>query len=278
MSQLIFESSYGAIKNTKWSNLKLYQWQDFALLLMELDQEMEAQGVRVVRGGLEAETDTDMSARVALAEILNKSLIMEDETDLTVAIFVSTINFYERLMDYLPWYDKINPTFDQLCRVLDMSFRYLEEQIARVERNLNLDTAIELLPYFERRLGIATNPDLSYRQRRRQIQAVLNLMHRQIDEEAIKALARAFSNNESGVEVLRTDQPYVFEIRFVAHGLPNNLAEFEHILKVNMPADLDWKFTYTQNTWKQATDNLRWRDLQPISWQKINEYKDRGVM
>lgn len=278
MSQLIFESSYGAIKNTKWSNLKLHQWQDFALLLMELDQELKAQGVRVDRGRLEAETDTDMSARVALAEILNKSLIMEDETDLTVAIFVSTINFYERLMDYLPWYDKINPTFDHLCRVLDISFRYLEEQIARVERNLNLDTAIELLPYFERRLGIATNPDLSYRQRRRQIRAVLNLMHKQIDEESIKALARAFSNNEAGVEVLRTSEPYVFEIRFVANGLPNNLAEFEHILKVNMPADLDWKFTYTQNTWKQATDNLRWRDLEPISWQKINEYKDRGVM
>nr|DAL69694.1 MAG TPA: tail protein [Caudoviricetes sp.] len=278
MSQLIFESSYGTIENTKWSGLKPHQWQDFALLLMELDQEMETQGVRVDRGRLEAETDTDMSARVALAEILNKSLIMEDETDLTVAIFVSTINFYERLMDYLPWYDKINPTFDHLCQVLDIAFRYLEEQIARVERNLNLDTAIELLPYFERRLGIATNPDLSYRQRRRQIQAVLNLMHKQIDEEAIKTLARAFSNNEAGVEVLRTNQPYVFEIRFVAHGLPNNLEEFEHILRVNMPADLDWKFTYTQNTWKNATDSMRWRDLEPISWQKINEYKDRGVM
>ena len=278
MSQLILESSYGTIKNTRWSGLRPHQWQDFALLLMELDQEIVAQGVRVDRGRLETEADTEMSARVVLAEMLNKSLIMEDETDLTVAIFVSTINFYERLMDYLPWYDKINPTFDHLCRVLDISFRYLEEQIARVERNLNLDTAIELLPHFEKRLGITTNPDLSYRQRRRQIQAVLNLMHKQIDEDTIKALASAFSNNEAGVEVLRTNQPYVFEIRFVAHGLPNNLSEFEHILKVNMPADLDWKFTYTQNTWKQATDGLRWRDLAPVSWQKINEYKDRGVI
>lgn len=278
MSQLIFESSYGAIKDTKWSSLRPHQWQDFALLLMELDQEMNAQGVQVERGRLETETDTSMSARTVLAEILDKSLILEDETDLTVAIFVSTINFYERLMDYLPWYDKINPTFDHLCRVLDISFRYLEEQIARVERNLNLDTTIELLPYFERRLGIASNPDLSYRQRRRQIQAVLNLMHKQIDEKSIKALASAFSSNEAGVEVLRTEQPYVFEIRFVANGLPNNLEEFEHILRVNMPADLDWKFTYTQNTWKQATDGLRWRDLAPVSWQKINQYKDRGVM
>ncbi len=278
MSQLIFESSYGAIKDTKWSSLRPHQWQDFALLLMELDQEMNAQGVQVERGRLETETDTSMSARTVLAEILDKSLILEDETDLTVAIFVSTINFYERLMDYLPWYDKINPTFDHLCRVLDISFRYLEEQIARVERNLNLDKTIELLPYFERRLGIASNPDLSYRQRRRQIQAVLNLMHKQIDEESIKALASAFSSNEAGVEVLRTEQPYVFEIRFVANGLPNNLEEFEHILRVNMPADLDWKFTYTQNTWKQATDGLRWRDLAPVSWQKINQYKDRGVM
>lgn len=278
MAGLIFESSYGTIKSKRWSSLRPHQWQDFALLLMELDQEMTAQGVRVDRGRMEAETETEMSARVVLAEILDKSLILEDETDMTVAIFVSTINFYERLMDYLPWYDKINPTFDHLCKVLDIAFRYLEEQIARVERNLNLDTAIELLPYFERRLGIATNPDISYQQRRRQIQAVLNLMHRQIDEEAIKALARAFSSNEAGVEVLRTDQPFVFEIRFVAHGLPNNIEEFEHLLKTNMPADLAWKFTYTQNTWKQATDGLRWRDLEPVSWEKINQYKDREVI
>lgn len=270
---LIFESSYGTVNKWKWRNLGSHQWQDFALVMMEQDQGFNIKGIRVDRGKAVLETDTLMKATAMVSEILNKSLILENETDMQVAIFVSAINFYEMLMYFLPWYDKINPTFDSLCRALDVSFRYLEEQIARVDRNLNLDTAIELLPYFEKRLGLATNPDLTYRQRRRQIQTVLNLMHKQIKEETIKDLASAFSNNDAGVEINRTNEPYIFEIKFVSNGLPNNLEEFEKVLERSMPADLNWKFTYTQKTWEQATKDLRWRDLEPVNWVKINEYK-----
>lgn len=276
MGNLIYESSYSTVKKRTWSSLKNNQWQDFALVLMELDHEMEANGIKVDRGKVRMETDTDFrKVSMALTELMSKTLVMEEETDMQVAIFVSAINFFEMLIYFLPWYDKINPTFINLCRVLDVSYRYMEEQVARVERNLNLDTAIEMLPYFEKRLGIRTNDDISYSQRRRQIQAVLSLMHKQTDEETIKELCRAFSNNDAGVEVLKTDNPYVYEIRFVSNGLPNNLDEFERMLRINMPADLDWKFTYTQRTWKEATKDIRWRDLEPISWNKFNEYKGR---
>lgn len=274
MGNIIFESSYSTIKKRTWSSLRDNQWQDFALILMGMEQDLEIKGVKVDRGKLSLETDTEFDdVSFLLSEILNKSLLLEEETEMQVAIFVSAINFFEMLMDYLPWYDKINDTFINLCRVLDIAFRIIEEQTARVQRNLNLDTAIELLPYFEKRLGIRTNPDLSYKQRRRQIQAVLKAMHSQTNEEVVKNLCSAFSNNNAGVEIYKTEQPYIFEIRFVANGLPNNLDEFERILGVVMPADLDWKFTYTQNTWKEATKDLRWRDLEPISWLKFNEYK-----
>lgn len=241
---------------------------------MEMDQELKAKGVKVDRGKVGMETDTEMGdISILVSELMSKTLVMEEETDMQVAIFVSAINFFEMLMYFLPWYDKINPTFINLCKVLDVSYRYMEEQVARVDRNLNLDSAIEMLPYFEERLGIRTAPDISYKQRRRQIQAVLNLMHKQTDAEAIKDLCSAFSNNNAGVEVLKTDNPYVYEIRFVANGLPNNLDEFERMLKNNIPADLDWKFTYTQKSWKEATKDIRWRDLEPISWKKFNEYE-----
>lgn len=274
MNNLIYESSYGTIKKRTWSSLRNNQWQDFALILMEMEHDLETKGVKVDRGKVGIETDTEFDdVSFLLSEILNKSLLLEEETEMQVAIFVSAINFFEMLMDYLPWYDKINDTFINLCRVLDIAFRIIEEQTARVQRNLNLDTAIELLPYFEKRLGIRTNPDLSYKQRRRQIQAVLKAMHSQTNEDVVKNLCSAFSNNDAGVEIYKTENPYIFEIRFVANGLPNNLDEFERILGVVMPADLDWKFTFTQNTWKQATKDIRWRDLEPISWAKFNEYK-----
>lgn len=274
MSKIIFESSYGTVKKRTWSSLRNNQWQDFALVLMEMDQELEAKGVKVDRGKVGMETDTEMGdVSILVSELMSKTLVLEEETDMQVAIFVSAINFFEMLIYFLPWYDKINPTFINLCKVLDVSYRYMEEQVARVDRNLNLDSAIELLSYFEERLGIRTDPDISYKQRRRQIQAVLNLMHKQTDEEAIKDLCSAFSNNNAGVEIYKTENPYVYEIRFVANGLPNNLDEFERMLRINMPADLDWKFTYTQRTWKEATKDIRWRDLEPISWNKFNEYK-----
>lgn len=274
MGKIIFESSYGTVKKRTWSSLRSNQWQDFALVLMEMDQELQAKGVKVDRGKVGMETDIEMSdVSILVSELMTKTLVMEEETDMQVAIFVSAINFFEMLIYFLPWYDKINPTFINLCRVLDVSYRYMEEQVAGVERNLNLDTAIEMLPYFEKRLGIRTIPDISYKQRRRQVQAVLNLMHKQTDEETIKELCSAFSNNNAGAEIYRTENPYVFEIRFVANGLPNNLEEFERMLRINMPADLDWKFTYTQKTWEEVSGRVRWRDLEPISWSEFNEYK-----
>lgn len=274
MGRLIFESSFGTVKRRTWSSLRDNQWRDFALVLMEMDQELEAKGVKVDRGKVGMETDTEMSdVSILVSELMTKSLVLEEETDMQVAIFVSAINFFEMLIYFLPWYDKINPTFINLCKVLDISFRYMEEQVAGVERNLNLDTAIEMLPYFEKRLGIRTIPDISYKQRRRQVQAVLNLMHKQTDEETIKELCSAFSNNNAGAEIYRTENPYVFEIRFVANGLPNNLEEFERMLRINMPADLDWKFTYTQKTWEEVSGRVRWRDLEPINWSEFNEYK-----
>lgn len=274
MGDLIYESSYGTVKKRTWSSLRDNQWRDFALVLMEMDQELEAKGVKVDRGKVIMETDTEISdVSILVSELMSRTLVMEEETDMQVAIFVSAINFFEMLIYFLPWYDKINPTFINLCKVLDISFRYMEEQVAGVERNLNLDTAIEMLPYFEKRLGIRTIPDISYKQRRRQVQAVLNLMHKQTDEETIKELCSAFSNNNAGAEIYKTENPYVFEIRFVANGLPNNLEEFERMLRINMPADLDWKFTYTQKTWEEVSGRVRWRDLEPISWSEFNEYK-----
>lgn len=274
MGRLIFESSFGTVKRRTWSSLRDNQWRDFALVLMEMDQELEAKGVKVDRGKVIMETDTEISdVSILVSELMSRTLVMEEETDMQVAIFVSAINFFEMLIYFLPWYDKINPTFINLCKVLDISFRFMEEQVAGVERNLNLDTAIEMLPYFEKRLGIRTIPDISYKQRRRQVQAVLNLMHKQTDEETIKELCSAFSNNNAGAEIYRTENPYVFEIRFVANGLPNNLEEFERMLRINMPADLDWKFTYTQKTWEEVSGRVRWRDLEPISWSEFNEYK-----
>lgn len=275
MGQPIYESTWDATSKKTWGQLLNHQWQDFALVVFECDSEAEGQGAQVERGQVDLSQVTGMSGQGALVEWMLRRILMTNDTEMSVAVFVSTINFYEMLLYFLPWYDRINETMIHNCRVIDIACRYLEEQMGRVDRNLDLERAIELLPYYERRLGIESNPRYSYEQRRNQIRAVLNLMYEQITEEAIVRLCSAFSNNDAGVEVTRTEEPYIFDIKFVARGLPNNMEELDRILRRVMPADLDWRYTYTQNPWEQIIKNkYRWRDVTETSWTKINEYKE----
>lgn len=274
LSKLIFESTYGSI-GRPWKDVKDRRWKDFALLLLEEVGSLQTQVKLEERSRVSYEAIGKIDAiSIRLSEYLSRALVLDNETEMTVGVFVSTINFYQMMLDYLPWYDKINRTFINLLKVLDISLRYLEEQIARVHRNLNLDTAIELLPYFESRLDIPTNPNLSYRQRRGQIRAVLKAMHSQSTEQVIKDLVSAFSANQSGVDVLKTDEKDVLEFKFVANGLPNNLEALEQVLKKVMPAHLAWKYGYTQNPWEEIiTKKYKWKDVTTYTWTKINTYK-----
>lgn len=271
----IYKSTWELNQNTKWSKYNNNFWKDFALVVFENDNEMVSKGVSVWNSKINFANDGEIATKGTVIETLNRSLIFENESEMGVSVFVSTTNFYEMLIYFLPWYDKINYTMQNICKVLDTSFRYLEEQTDKIERNLDLDRAIELLGHYEKRLGIKTNDHISYIQRRNQIRAVLNNMHEQITEKAIKELCSAFSNNNSGVEVLRTEKTDVFEIRFVSGGLPNNIDALKTILYKNIPAHIDLEFTFTQNSWDMGTDGgrLKWKDVVDISWTEFNRYK-----
>lgn len=271
---IILDSTYGTVKKHTWGRLTNHKWQDFALVVMEANQELEVKGIRVDRGTTELYTDTDVDVNGVMVEYLRHRLILSSDSEVITSIFVSSTDFYEFLMYQLPWYDKINLTFQSICEVLDISFRYLEEKCDQVRRNTDIDRMIELLGYMEKLLGIKTNKDLSYTQRRSQIKAVLRARFEQTTENAIKDIMRSFSANNSGVEIFKVAEPWTFEIRFISGGLPQDLEEVENLLKKLIPADEKWYFTYTQNTWDMATNKgrIRWRDLEPYTWLKVNQY------
>lgn len=271
MSNIIFDSNWEAISTWTWNDLVNHQYKDFALVRYELETEIEAQGIQVEFGKTSMATTASMSVKGIVVESLTAPLAYQAFTDMSVAIFVSDRDFYSMMMYHLPWYDKINLTFQHLLRVFDTEFRYLEEQIGRVERNLFLDTAIEKLEDFELHLGIKTNRNLSYNQRRNQIQAKLHAMHEQTTTKLIKKVCSAFSDNESGVDVFPTKTEGLFEIRFNQNGLPNNWEELEKTLEIMFPADEAWKFTFTQDTWDDKKD-VRWMDMETVTWDKFNEY------
>lgn len=271
MGNIIFDSTWDAIKKWKWGELRNHQWKDFALVVFDTETGLEVKGVKLKRGKVELVSDTELKARGIAIEQLDKKILFEATTEMNVAIFVSDKDFYSMMMYHLPWYDKLNLTFQNNCRVMDISFRYLEEQIARVKRNLFLDTAIEMLPMFERALDIKTDPHISFNQRRNQVRTVMNLMHSQINEDRLKELCSAFSNNNAGVEISKSETVDVFEIKFVANGLPNNLSGLTKMLEKMFPADLTWEYTYTQDSWKDK-EKVKWRDMEPYTWTQFNEY------
>lgn len=265
-------STWQLQKNKSWQSHENDAWNVFALTQPTTDTDLTTYGTRVDRGKMTASTETDMALWAYVTEHLRRPFVLAEETEMSVAIFVSTTNFYDMLMYYLPWYDKINPTFKALCAALDVYFRYLEEQKARIDRNLDLDSAIEILPQWELRLGIEVNSHLSYEQRRRQIYAVKMLAHQQVTKETIAILCRAFSANDSGVEIYPHDTaPNTFVIEFVSGGLPNNLEGLESVLRRSMPADLSWTFTYKQSPWRRLK-RYRWGDVTAKTWAEINRY------
>lgn len=271
MKDYIFQSSYGTV-NRKWQDLRTHRWNDFALLMLEEESNLKAKNVlSELSSRLNFRADTYLQATNLLIEYIDKRLVLSETTEMNVAIFISVINFYEWLIYLFPWYDKINKTFQNNARAIDVAFRYLEEQIARVERNLNLDSAIEALEIWERMLDIKTNRNLSFEQRRRQIGIVNRLRFDQVNEENIKLLIRSFSNNNSEVEITRSDKDYVFDIKFVAGGLPNNADELDRQLRKFMPADEDWKFSYTQRPWENISQKkIVWGSAKAFSWKDFN--------
>lgn len=268
-------STWQLQKNKSWQSHENDAWNVFALTQPTTDTDLTTYGTRVDRGKMTISTETEMALWSYVTEHLRRPFVLAEETEMSVAIFVSTTNFYDMLMYYLPWYDKINPTFKALCAALDVYFRYLEEQKARIDRNLDLDSAIEILPQWELRLGIEVNTHLSYEQRRRQIYAVKMLAHRQVTKETIALLCRAFGNNdEAAVEVYpHESEPYTFVIEFTSGGLPNNLTGLESVLRRSMPADLSWKFAHKQSPWG-SIKRYRWGDVKDKTWKDINTYKE----
>lgn len=269
----IYRSMWHTI-DEKWEALTPHQWKDFALIALESEHAFTAKSVLGELAQISMDHVTEMSSRVVVGELVHRALVLENHTDMSIAVFVSTINFYKMLLDYLPWYDQINPTMQAICRAFDVIYRYLEQYLSQVERNLDIDTAIEMLEHYESVLGIKTDKDLSYKQRRGQVKAVMQSMHQQVTEGNIAKLSAAFSNNHSKAEVLRTDKRDVFDIRFVANGLPNNMDGLEAMLKKSMPAHLAWEISYTQNPWSEIVKKrYRWRDVTSYTWKSINEYK-----
>ena len=147
-------------------------------------------------------------------------------------------SFSDMIIHFLPWYDKTNKTFINIANALDGAFDIIDKNLFLIDRNLNLDSAQEVISHFEKLLGIVNSEDLSFSDRRNRIKAVINLMHSQITEDALKKLCSAFSRDGSFVHIERSDIVDTFNILFRSFGYPKYMHDLIIFLNKEMPSHL----------------------------------------
>lgn len=113
---------------------------------------------------------------------------------------------------YLPWYDKENIIFLDIARVLELVFRALQDQLAIVEKNLYLDTAMEALSIYQRDLGLSISPGSTEEERRKIIGGYLHYLHQQTTEAVVHDLVSSFCADPSYTELVKDKEVDTYKI------------------------------------------------------------------
>lgn len=263
---------WGEITSYTWEGLNVHQWECFRTALYETITEQSTAGVKIDYANAEMIVVTEMKPIGVL--VLQSPVIMQSESEMVTNIVVSERDYYTNMLRYLPTYERKSKINQEIIKSYDREFRNTEQQLEVVERNQQIDTAIESLWIFERDLGIRNRASLNFKQRREQIISRNIASFSQTTEEVIKQVAAAYSNGE--VEINKTNVPGVYEIKFIGtRGIPDNLEGLKDAINVVVPAHLQFDYAFVFNPWDFLKDktwggvsNMDWNDLR--TWNEVS--------
>lgn len=163
----------------------------------------------------------------------------------------TTRDYYQEMVTMVPLYERKSKVFLEVFRSYDGEFKDLVQDVASLENDMFVDTAINSLTIYERDLGITSTQGLQTSQRREQISSRQRASFDQTTEETIQAVAAAYSNGE--VEVNPTSTLGVYEVKFIGSlGVPDNLDGLKKALDIVIPAHLMYTFTFSYVTYDQS--------------------------
>ena len=260
------EQQWGQVNIHTWQDLSPHFWGCFRLALVETISELKAHGVRVDYSRAVNEVLTELQGQGVRVE--HSPTIIRAITEMIVNIVVSKRDYKSAMLEYLPWYERKSVVFDEILNAYDKEFRRLEQDLDVVDRNMLLNTAIEMLHIYERDLGIQARDDLQYDQRREQISSRYRAAFDQTTEDTIKNVASAYGNGE--VEISPTDVEGIYEVKFIGKGIPNNLDGLSKALDIIIPAHLGYEYRFTFNTWGFVRDKT-WGGANTMTWNDLRE-------
>ncbi|MBW9154851.1 YmfQ family protein [Clostridium tagluense] len=131
-------------------------------------------------------------------------------------------------------------------------------------------TATWGLSRYEKNLGIVTDLNKSYEERREIIYATKRGTGT-ATKKMIKNTAEAFSGGE--VDVIEDNENYCFTIRFIGvKGIPKNMSAFKDMLDNIKPAHLLYDFKYNCTVWN-FLNKFTWNEANKKTWDEIKVYE-----
>lgn len=150
-------------------------------------------------------------------------------------------DYKDAMVDYLPWYDKENEIIVNVCRCLELAFRDLDKKYDFIYSNLFLDTAVDMLPMFIKKLGLKLSDGASIEDKRGLIQAYMHYLHQQTTEKIVAEMVEGTLNGENKVEILKNIEQDVYDIYMKVSLLNNqNIDMVDKLLRKILPAHLDF--------------------------------------
>lgn len=148
-------------------------------------------------------------------------------------------DYKEAMVDYLPWYDKENEIIVNVCRCLELAFRDLDKKYDFIYSNLFLDTAVEMLPLFIKKLGLKVSDGASIEDKRNLIQAYMHYLHQQTTEKIVEEMVEGTLNGDVKAELSRDKEVDVFNLYIKVRSMVNNnLDDVEKMLRKILPSHL----------------------------------------
>jgi len=173
------------------------------------------------------------------------------------------------LMGYLPAYWHGIRDMVELQATLAEELGISIAAAADLAHQFYATTATWGLSYWERELGLPTDPSMTYAWRREIIRAKLR-GHGTVTRQMLIGVASAFSGGEVNVQEYPSDNRFV--IQFVGIlGVPANMAGFIAMLEQIKPAHLSYTFLYTYTTWERVS-HLTWHEAAERSWAQLRTF------
>lgn len=272
IKNISLKATWDLNKDKSYQNIKdeELQWGSFKLVNADIVTELTAKNiVQELPGELEIVVDPQISYTGAKVE--HNKVIFEIKNEITVSNLISDGDYYGRMLDYLPWYERNTKAYIAVLKALDSELRRLEHGRKLIHDNLFIMSSNDALKYWERDFGLKNTKDLGLKERQEMVRARWIHQFGQLTEEKLKTIIESFTN--ATCILIKDYETCVLTIEFDGLiGRPKNLEGIFELLEIILPAHWGFEFVIRYNTWGDFNEYI-WQELRIGSWDEIRSWK-----